>query len=165
MNVKSVPRYAKNVIHGKHTKKCSMCISIGEIALTIAQTTLSIFAWKKGVSAMNDELIKALRCEQYGDDECENAECPYWSELGCRNGVANRDAADAIERLTAEIDRKDKALQAWAKTWESRKENAIRHICDHCDTPIEVRLKEGACEDCPIKIVVKEIFEEGEQHD
>ena len=61
-----------------------------------------------------DELIKALRCEQYGDDECENAECPYWSELGCRNGIANRDAADAIERLVAEVDRKDKALQAWA---------------------------------------------------
>ena len=57
------------------------------------------------------ELIEALRCEQYGDDECENAECPFWSELGCRNGVANRDAADAIERLMAEIDRKDKAVQ------------------------------------------------------
>ena len=67
---------------------------------------------------------------------------------------------DAIERLTDEIDRKDKALQAWVKTWESRKENAIRHICDHCDTPIEVRLKEGACEDCPIKILIKEIFDE-----
>ncbi len=70
-----------------------------------------------------------------------------------------RDAADAIERLTDEVDRKDKALQAWVKTWESRKENAIRHICDHCDTPIDVRLKEGACEDCPIITLVKEIFD------
>ena len=70
------------------------------------------------------------------------------------------DAADAIERLTDEVDRKDKALQAWVKTWESRKENAIRHICDHCDTPIDVRLKEGACEDCPIITLVKEIFDE-----
>ena len=33
------------------------------------------------------------------------------------------DAADAIERLTDEVDHKDKALQAWVKTWESRKEN------------------------------------------
>ena len=49
------------------------------------------------------ELIEALRCEQYGDDECENAECPFWSELGCRNGVANRDAADALERLMAQV--------------------------------------------------------------
>ena len=71
-----------------------------------------------------------------------------------------RDAADAIERLTAEVDRKDKALQAWVNTWESRKDNAIRHICDHCDTPIDVRLKEGACEDCPIITLVKEIFDE-----
>ena len=70
------------------------------------------------------------------------------------------DAADAIERLMEEVDRKDKALQAWVKTWESRKENAIRHICDHCDTPIDVRLKEGACEDCPIITLVKEIFDE-----
>ena len=70
------------------------------------------------------------------------------------------DAADAIERLMAEVDRKDKSLQAWVKTWESRKENAIRHICDHCDTPIDVRLKEGACEDCPIITLVKEIFDE-----
>ena len=114
---------------------------------------------------MNEDLIKVLRCEYYGDDECDRFDCPIWSSLGCRNGIANRAAADAIERLTAEVDRKDKALQAWAKTWEQREDNAIRHICDHCDTPIEVRLKEGACEDCPIKIVVKEIFEEGEQHD
>ena len=70
------------------------------------------------------------------------------------------DAADAIERLMEEVDRKDKALQAWVKTWESRKENAIRHICDHCDTPIDVRLKDGACEDCPIITLVKEIFDE-----
>ena len=73
-----------------------------------------------------------------------------------------RDAADAIEKLLAEIDRKDKALQAWVKTWEQRKDNAIRHICDHCDTPIEVRLKEGACEDCPIITLVKEIFDDNE---
>ena len=85
------------------------------------------------------------------------------SNSGLRKELDDSDAE--IDRLVAEIDRKDKALQEWAKTWEKRKDNAIRHICDHCDTPIEIRLKEGACEDCPIKIVVKEIFEEGEQHD
>jgi len=106
-----------------------------------------------------DELIKALRnCKgPYPDASCDK--CPYDKHPYCALDM-NRDAADAIERLTAEVDRKDKALQAWAKTWEQREENAIRHICDHCDTPIEVRLKEGACEDCPIKIVVKEIFDE-----
>lgn len=60
---------------------------------------------------MYDELIKALRCEQYGDDECENAECPYWSELGCRNGVANRDAADAIERLEKIIEQQYETIE------------------------------------------------------
>ena len=54
---------------------------------------------------MYNELIDALRCEMYGDDECENSKCKYWSELGCRNGVANRDAADAIEQLIKERDR------------------------------------------------------------
>ena len=61
---------------------------------------------------MYDELIKALRCEQYGDDECENAECPFWSELGCRNGVANRDAADEIERLRSELTELQKRIEA-----------------------------------------------------
>ena len=106
------------------------------------------------------ELVKALRC-CFPQKCCDD--CPR-----CNNGLGLYEcveklqiaAADAIERLTAEVDRKDKALQAWVKTWESRKENAIRHICDHCDTPIDVRLKEGACEDCPIITLVKEIFDE-----
>ena len=106
-----------------------------------------------------NELIDALRyCKstrKYG--ECEN--CPIHRYDGCID-LMHDNAADAIERLMDEVDRKDKALQAWVKTWESRKENAIRHICDHCDTPIEVRLKEGACEDCPIITLVKEIFDE-----
>ena len=95
---------------------------------------------------MYNELIDALR-------KAESDTQYYEAEL-------YDNAADAIERLMEEVDRKDKALQAWVKTWESRKENAIRHICDHCDTPIDVRLKEGACEDCPIITLVKEIFDE-----
>ena len=104
----------------------------------------------------NAELIKALRnCADYSDCGI----CKLNGKFNCAD-MMMRDAADAIERLMDEVDRKDKALQAWVKTWESRKENAIRHICDHCDTPIEVRLKEGACEDCPIITLVKEIFDE-----
>ena len=115
---------------------------------------------------MYNELIDALRYCADGDKICTKQQnCGYFGKGFFCQEVLMNDAADAIERLTAEVDRKDKALQAWVNTWESRRENAIRHICDHCDTPIEVRLKEGACEDCPIKIVVKEIFEEGEQHD
>ena len=111
---------------------------------------------------MYNELIDALR---YCGVKCKCYGCPYEHKTGvnekykCIHMVLS-DAADAIERLTDEVDRKDKALQAWAKTWESHKENAIRHICDHCDTPIDVRLKEGACEDCPIITLVKEIFDE-----
>jgi hypothetical protein len=107
-----------------------------------------------------DELIKALRyCGNFEDRDGCDEECPYFNDKDCPKRIMH-DAADTIERLMAEIDRKDMALQDWAKTWEQREDNAIRHICDHCDTPIEVRLKEGACEDCPIKIVVKEIFDE-----
>ena len=109
-----------------------------------------------------NELIDALRIcsSQPCCDNCPRYDKDHAQETNdcCVNLLT--DAADAIERLTAEIDRKDKALQAWVNTWESRKENAIRHICDHCDTPIDVRLKEGACEDCPIITLVKEIFAE-----
>lgn len=110
-----------------------------------------------------DELVDALRyCADYGSYKKGCSKCPINANgMVCgthEDAIAK--AADAIERLMDEIDRKDKALQAWVKTWESRKENAIRHICDHCDTPIDVRLKEGACEDCPIITLVKEIFDE-----
>lgn len=113
----------------------------------------------------NAELIKGLRwCadESVCCDDFSGEKCPYFDEKkdSCSVDEILHAAADAIERLTAEVDRKDKALQAWVKTWESRKENAIRHICDHCDTPIDVRLKEGACEDCPIITLVKEIFDD-----
>ena len=109
----------------------------------------------------NAELIKALRYCGFDDRKPCNGCVLYDKTHGvdCLEKL-HCDAADALERLTAEVDRKDKALQAWVKTWESRKENAIRHICDHCDTPIDVRLKEGACEDCPIITLVKEIFDE-----
>ena len=59
---------------------------------------------------MYNELIDALRyCKttrKYG--ECEN--CPIHRYDGCID-LMHDNAADAIERLTAEVDRKDKALR------------------------------------------------------
>lgn len=58
---------------------------------------------------MYDELVKALRyCVNDDIRECD--ECPYNRKYRCRDLQAN-DAADAIERLVDEVDRKDKAIQ------------------------------------------------------
>lgn len=51
-----------------------------------------------------EELIKALRCEHTGDDECGSSDCQYWSGLGCMDGKMCEDAAAAIEALQAEAD-------------------------------------------------------------
>ena len=52
---------------------------------------------------MHDELIKAIR---------ENEECNNCSMNGdCNERKMSLAAADAIERLMAEVDRKDKAIQ------------------------------------------------------
>ena len=75
---------------------------------------------------MYDEMVKALRCEQYGDDECLNVECPYWSDLGCRNGVANREAADAIERLQAEVEQWKQAWKTANTLYEQMKDENVR---------------------------------------
>lgn len=59
---------------------------------------------------MYDELIKALRncaCIRT-DGSCAN--CGYRNSTECK-WMMIRDAADAIERLVAEVDRKDKAIQ------------------------------------------------------
>lgn len=47
------------------------------------------------------ERVKALRCENTGDDECGSSDCPYWSGLGCMDGQLMEDAAAAIEELQA----------------------------------------------------------------
>lgn len=46
-----------------------------------------------------DELVKALRCGNTGDDECGSSDCPYWSGLGCMDGKLCADATAAIEDL------------------------------------------------------------------
>lgn len=70
----------------------------------------------------NTELIKVLRCELYGDDECDKSDCPIWSELGCRNGIGNRAAADSLEALLKErtemIEGAKKTAKVYAKFYE-----------------------------------------------
>lgn len=56
-----------------------------------------------------NELIDALRnCADYSD--C--GKCKLNGKFNCADMMMHH-AADAIERLTNEVDRKDKALQAW----------------------------------------------------
>lgn len=50
------------------------------------------------------ELIRSLRCENTGDDECGSSDCPYWSGLGCMDGQLMEDASDAIEELMKNLD-------------------------------------------------------------
>ena len=58
---------------------------------------------------MYDDNIKSLRlCADECEEDCEG--CAYYKN-GCMPKMM-RDAADAIERLQAEVDRKDKAIQS-----------------------------------------------------
>ena len=59
---------------------------------------------------MYSELIDALRncIGMYPDGSCDK--CPYDKHPRCSIDMM-RDAADAIERLMEEVDRKDKAIQ------------------------------------------------------
>lgn len=80
-----------------------------------------------------DELIKALRyCSEHdGCDYYIAKDCPRENTWVCGadcEQILMRDAADAIERLTDEIDRKDKALQAWVTTLESACERDQRGV-------------------------------------
>lgn len=84
----------------------------------------------------NAELIKVLRCELYGDDECDKSDCPIWSELGCRNGIANRAAADALEAAEANE-------EAWSKKFERLKKR-IAELEDELRFQLDTRRKETA---------------------
>ena len=98
----------------------------------------------------NAELITALRiCADYSDCGI----CKLNGKFNCAD-IMMRDAADAIERLTAEVDRKDKALQAWVKLWEQTKDKLIRRICSHCDSVLV------GCEGCPMIGEIKAVFDE-----
>lgn len=83
----------------------------------------------------NTELIKVLRCELYGDDECDKSDCPIWSELGCRNGIGNRAAADSLEAAEKRIDGLQKLVdintercEALRKQLREAHENYEKHL-------------------------------------
>ena len=75
-----------------------------------------------------NELIDALRnCTgAYPDASCDK--CPYDKHPRCSIDMMS-DAADAIERLTEEIDRKDKAIQGLLTQIE-RKDKSIERMRD-----------------------------------
>ena len=49
------------------------------------------------------ELIKALRCPDFGDVPCSHPDCKYYDPYACKARVVITDAAAAIEALQAEI--------------------------------------------------------------
>ena len=69
------------------------------------------------------ELIEAVRCRSNDIRQCER--CAF--KDACYGGTLEVSAADAIERLTAEIDRKDKAIQGLLTQIES-KDKAIERM-------------------------------------
>lgn len=77
-----------------------------------------------------DELIDALRtcARQTCCDNCPRYTDPDESAIACAERTLE-DAADAIERLTAEVDRKDKAIQGLLTQIE-RKDKAIERMRD-----------------------------------
>ena len=64
------------------------------------------------------ELIKALRCQFYGDQECAD-NCPYCGD-GCMPATCAMDAAAAIEALEAERDYYKAEADKWQESAESK---------------------------------------------
>ena len=99
-----------------------------------------------------EELIKALRYCSEASNEMGCSECTVDRTVDCV-GKLMRDAADAIERLMAEVDRKDKALQAWVTTWESA--DAVPVVrCKDC----KWFDGENCCEKIGIIVIDAELF-------
>ncbi len=113
---------------------------------------------------MYDERVKALRCciVDFNSTQSRRCnECPYRiyadGKKACEN-KAKRDAADAIEKLMAEIDHKDKVIKDMLTTLTGMKDKLIDRICENCDTPPETRLR--LCGECPIISPIREAFDE-----
>ena len=68
------------------------------------------------------ELVKALRCDNTGDDECGSSDCPYWSGLGCMDGQLMGDAADAIEALQARLGEAENSVERWKDMYLTKHE-------------------------------------------
>lgn len=69
-----------------------------------------------------EELAKALRCENTGDDECGSSDCPYWSGLGCMDGQLMEDAAAAIEDLEARLGEAENSVERWKDMYLTKHE-------------------------------------------
>ena len=79
---------------------------------------------------MYNELIEALRyCADEGKVCTEQTNCGYYGKGFFCQDVLMCDAADAIERLIAEVDRKDKAIQGLLTQIE-RKDKTIERMRD-----------------------------------
>ena len=68
------------------------------------------------------ELVKALRCENTGDDECGSSDCLYWSGLGCMDGQLMEDAAAAIEALEARLGEAENSVERWKDMYLTKHE-------------------------------------------
>ena len=80
-----------------------------------------------------DELVKALRNCGSGIGLTERCrKCAYYDREWCSGDLCN-DAADAIERLVAEVDRKDKAIQGLLTQIESKDKEIerMRYLVHH----------------------------------
>ncbi len=108
----------------------------------------------------NAELIECLRCENenYGDCNLYESDCKYRSGIYCTYWQKMHDAADAIEKLMAEIGQKDKVIKDMLTTLTGMKDKLIERICANCDTPPETRLR--LCGECPIISPIREAFDE-----
>lgn len=71
------------------------------------------------------ELVKSLRCENTGDDECGSSDCPYWSGLGCMDGQLMEDAAAAIEALQARVSKLEERTKAQQERLEDYMEKQL----------------------------------------
>lgn len=67
---------------------------------------------------MYEELVKALRCQFYGDQECAD-NCRYCGD-GCMPATCAMDAAAAIEELKAERDYYKAIADLWQESAESK---------------------------------------------
>lgn len=93
-----------------------------------------------------DNLVKALRCDNTGDDECGSSDCPYWSGLGCMDGQLMGDAAAAIEALQAQLPK----LGEWQK---AKPHGVVTYSdgyaeCSHCHEAIWLGWGMNFCPNC-----------------
>lgn len=104
------------------------------------------------------ELIRSLRCENTGDDECGSSDCTYWSGLGCMDGQLMEDAAAAIEALQAQLPKRGKWIPYEFNT------NGTWHKCSVCGVAYQYKdapksgwwINHKYCPNCGAKMEVQD---------